>query len=98
MLIFNLYKVGDTLIFHGYNREIESFTIIKKGIRYNGLSERYSGNPETCWIEYQTIPPGDSFWVSSALINGKYVSRYSVNKPFLNGTKWKEDKPARIEI
>ena len=26
------------------------------------------------------------------------MSRYSVNKPFLNGTKWKEDKPARIEI
>jgi hypothetical protein len=54
----NTYKINDTLVFKSNRGNFDTIRITKKEIRYNGLSEGYSGNPQTCYIYYQMIPPG----------------------------------------
>lgn len=95
MLVLNLYSIGDTLIFTTEMGDIDSFRIVNKDIRYSGLSEGYSGNPQMCQIEYQTIPPSQPQLVS---FGGPQGDVYSQNNPFLSATKWENDKPASIEI
>ncbi|MCI4647521.1 hypothetical protein [Phaeodactylibacter sp.] len=95
MMIINLYSVGDTLIFENDKGHYDSITIVSKEIRYNELSEGYSGNPQTCWIEYQTIPPGEPELKS---FRGPQGDIYNQNKSFISATKWEDSNPARVEI
>ncbi|TNE27293.1 MAG: hypothetical protein EP346_12840 [Bacteroidetes bacterium] len=87
--------MGDTLIFKSEAGDYDSITIVSKDIRYNGLSEGYSGNPQSCWIEYQTIPPGKPRLVG---FGGPQGDVYNQDRSFLTATKWDNNKPARIEI
>lgn len=95
MMVLNLYNVGDTLIFENVHGDHDSITIVSKEIRYNGISEGYSGNPETCWIEYQNIPLGEP---DSKSFGGPQGDVYSQNKSFLLATKWEDSNPARFEV
>ncbi|MFT4735107.1 MAG: hypothetical protein ACI9K1_002066 [Arcticibacterium sp.] len=95
MMILNLYNVGDTLIFKNEIGDHDSITIVSKEIRYNGLSEGYSGNPQTCWIEYQSIPPGEPKLIS---FGGPQGDIFSQNESFMSATKWEDSKHARFEI
>ena len=93
--IINTYNVGDTLIFKSNTGLFDSIEIIDKQFQYNGLSEGYSGNPETGFISYRTIPPGKPELVG---FGGPQGDVYSNEKFLLTAVKRDKHKPATVEI
>lgn len=93
--IINTYKVGDTLVFRSDKGLFDSIEIIDKQLRFNGASEGYSGNPETCYILYKTIPPSKPELVG---FGGSQGNVYSNEKYLLSAVKLDKNKLATIEI
>lgn len=93
--IINTYNVGDTIVFKSNSNKLDSFRITKKEIRYGGLSEGYAGNPQVCYIYYQTIPPGKMELIS---FSSRLRDQYSNEKSFLSAAKSNPKKPATIDI
>lgn len=93
--LINVYNTGDTLVFQGDNGSVGSIEITDKQFRYNGISEGYSGDPETCYIDYRTIPPGEPVLTT---FGGPQGLQYSNEKGFLSATKWKRGEAAAIRM
>jgi hypothetical protein len=93
--IINTYNVGDTLVFRGDKGLFDSIEIIDKQLKYNGASEGYSGNPETGFILYKTVPASKPELVG---FGGSQGDVYSNEKYLLSAVKWDKNKPATIEI
>ena len=93
--IINTYNVGDTLVFRSDGGSYDSIEIIDKQFRYNGASEGYSGNPETGFIAYRSIPPSKPELVG---FGGSQGDVYSNEKYLLSAVKRDKHKRATIDI
>jgi hypothetical protein len=93
--IIDTYNVGDTLVFRSDKGLFDSIEIVNKQFQYNGLSEGYSGNPETGFISYRTIPPRKPELVG---FGGTHGDVYSNEKYLLSAVKWDKHKSANIQI
>ncbi|MBK9532185.1 MAG: hypothetical protein IPO42_10360 [Chitinophagaceae bacterium] len=93
--IISTYNVGDTLVFKSDSGLYDSLEIIDKQFRYNGISEGYSGNPETGYIVYRSIPPSEPELVG---FGGSKGDVYSNEKYLLSAVKWDKHKRATIDI
>ncbi|MEN9599259.1 MAG: hypothetical protein RL596_1578 [Bacteroidota bacterium] len=93
--ILDTYNIGDTIIFQSDNGFYDSIVIIDKQLKYNGISEGYSGNPQTCDITYKTIPPSKPELVG---FGGSQDDVYSNEKYLLSAVRWEKDKQATVDI
>jgi hypothetical protein len=93
--VINTYNIGDTLVFQSDKGLLDSIEIIDKQFQYNGLSEGYSGDPQTCRIIYKTISPSKPMLVG---FGGSQGDVYSNEKYLLSAVKWKKDEAATIDI